>query len=744
MHAHCTTWHSICSLTCLVAAATGSAFAASPRFVNPDTLNTNNPFVLTAVSPTATYAIDGFSGGVEGLFLYKINNHLPTLRPALWRTQPGKVVAFDLQNQLPCTPSSEPGNPNKMRPDQTNVHVHGLVVSPNLKTSAGTYGDNAMLVVDSVNKGCLTTVGPMTMGMHPHETGGTAAYRIKLPEDHPYGLSWYHPHVHEVAGYQVGSGMSGLISIGNVWSYAYARYSSADIGAASEQMGSSQSRRQTEQALRQHTKELHLMLKDLQVNQTQAVPLRYKYNTQLDVALCAASPAPNGVCSNAAGDAKWLFMVNGQVFPTITINRGDRHVWRMANVGATVSYKLRLRVTAPAAASGTIIPMQVLASDGVAFQQLKANANWQKSVTMMPSARAEVHIDPLHICRVLAGRPDSDRSPCTMAQDVEAVLETNGINTGADAWPDAGLAQVKIKAIPQYVAANDPGPMGVSTVRDAGAPVLTATAGAASTPACANPTSILPTQYRLIGVKNETRGATEFFGMATQAAPGELNAAGKPRDTTLAASSYKAFDADRVDLCIGADIKNKYSERWVIKNDASEIHNFHVHQAKFKVLDYDDTVPLLVPMRTGKDVLHDNFPINPGQWVMVQVTFDHKEQVGKYMYHCHILEHEDKGMMSVIQVVDTSSPIAANTPAMSNAVMAANTKSQGLPYRSALKPSSLQNGLQTASAIAPRMQAMAGNTASIKASDDALARYRASVPPWMAQSLCTSPIANAN
>lgn len=706
----------------IVVVASSPGFAASPQFVDPVTISTDSPFILTAVSPSAPYKIDGFSGGVDGLFLYKINNHHPSLRPAMWRTQPGKTIAFKLLNNLPCTPADA----NKtMRPDQTNVHVHGLIVRPNPKNGSGTYGDNVMLVVDSTNKDCPQSTMPM--GDHPHEKSGSASFNITLPVDHPYGLSWYHPHVHEVAGYQVGSGMSGLIAIGNVWSYAYTKFSSKNVGQASEQQNGNAQRRQTELALRQHTKELHLMLKDLQLKQTSARPLRYTYNTALDTALCGTDSAPNGVCSNAAGDAKWLFMVNGQVFPTITINNGDRHVWRMANVGATVSYKLHLRVTAPAAAGGTIIPLQVLVSDGVAFPQLKNKANWQKNITMMPSARTEVHVDPMHVCRVLAGRPNNDRSACTMAQDVEAVLETKGIKTGADAWPDAGLAQVKIKAIPIYTAANDPGPMGVSTVRDNGAAVATAFGDTA--PPCANPSSILPTQYRLIGVKNETRGETEFFGMATKAGVFSLDSAGRPSNTSLADTDYQSFDANRVDLCVGADIKHKYTEHWVIKNDATEIHNFHVHQSKFKVIDYDNTVTQLVPMRTGKDVYHDNFPINPGQWIMIEVAFYHQEQVGKFVYHCHILEHEDKGMMSVIQVVDTSAPAASAVPIgplEKVARVQASSRATELPDRMPI--------IGTGNAAMPVRSGML--RVSDQADGDALTRYRASVPPWMADSIC--------
>jgi hypothetical protein len=229
--------------------------------------------------------------------------------------------------------------------------------------------------------------------------------------------------------------------------------------------------------------------------------------------------------------------------------------------------------------------------------------------------------------------------------------------------------------------------------------------------------------------------------MATQAAPGQLDSAGKPQDTTVPPLAYKAFDAGRVDLCIGANIRQKYSEKWVIKNDAGEIHNFHVHQAKFKVLDFDRSVPVLVPMRTGPNVFHDNFPINPGQWVMVEVTFDHREQVGRYMYHCHILEHEDKGMMSVIQVVDTSGPVAS-APRSAPVGLAA-VAPKGLQARMAARASPESNNASSLVAVIARDAATTQR--ALKMSSDnrnlnsELESYRASVPLWMSQAICTTP-----
>lgn len=81
---------------------------------------------------------------------------------------------------------------------------------------------------------------------------------------------------------------------------------------------------------------------------------------------------------------------------------------------------------------------------------------------------------------------------------------------------------------------------------------------------------------------------------------------------------------------------------------------------------------------------------------MLKIAFDRPEQAGRYMYHCHILEHEDKGMMSMMQVVDVSAVPRGNA---------------------ALKASTGQSGGR----------------------DQNMAAYMASAPPWMRDAVCRTP-----
>ena len=56
------------------------------------------------------------------------------------------------------------------------------------------------------------------------------------------------------------------------------------------------------------------------------------------------------------------------------------------------------------------------------------------------------------------------------------------------------------------------------------------------------------------------------------------------------------------------------------------------------------------------DPWHDTFPVPPKKGnvngrVFIFIPFEADEQVGRFVFHCHILEHEDNGMMAAMEVV---------------------------------------------------------------------------------------------
>jgi FtsP/CotA-like multicopper oxidase with cupredoxin domain len=90
-------------------------------------------------------------------------------------------------------------------------------------------------------------------------------------------------------------------------------------------------------------------------------------------------------------------------------------------------------------------------------------------------------------------------------------------------------------------------------------------------------------------------------------------------------------------------------EDWTIENHSSEEHAFHIHQLHFLVMAINGQ-PLPTP------VMQDTVPVpywdgkSPYPSVKVRVDFRDPEIAGTFVYHCHVLDHEDGGMMAEIQV----------------------------------------------------------------------------------------------
>ena len=112
--------------------------------------------------------------------------------------------------------------------------------------------------------------------------------------------------------------------------------------------------------------------------------------------------------------------------------------------------------------------------------------------------------------------------------------------------------------------------------------------------------------------------------------------------TPIGLMNGKAFDPNRVDY----RIKRGTTELWRIHNgDAVPLdHTFHVHLVQFRVVDRGGA-PLL-PVDAGRK---DTVFVTAGNSVAVQATFG--DYLGKYVFHCHFIEHSVMGMMGQIEIV---------------------------------------------------------------------------------------------
>lgn len=110
----------------------------------------------------------------------------------------------------------------------------------------------------------------------------------------------------------------------------------------------------------------------------------------------------------------------------------------------------------------------------------------------------------------------------------------------------------------------------------------------------------------------------------------------------------KKFEMSRID----ATQEIGLAQYWDVENsnDMKDgmIHPFHVHGTHFLVISRNGKTPY--PNELG---YKDTIGVNPGETVRLLVEFD---LPGVYMYHCHILEHEDGGMMAQIETYDPAKP----------------------------------------------------------------------------------------
>ena len=109
-----------------------------------------------------------------------------------------------------------------------------------------------------------------------------------------------------------------------------------------------------------------------------------------------------------------------------------------------------------------------------------------------------------------------------------------------------------------------------------------------------------------------------------------------PKDAMAFRINGKLFSETRTDQVVRLDT----TEEWLIRNTSPEDHPFHIHTNDFLVTAIDGR--LVQP-----DGFQDVVRVKRQGSVTIRMRF--REFAGKAVYHCHILFHEDHGMMGIIE-----------------------------------------------------------------------------------------------
>jgi FtsP/CotA-like multicopper oxidase with cupredoxin domain len=297
----------------------------------------------------------------------------------------------------------------------------------------------------------------------------------------------------------------------------------------------------------------------------------------------------------------------------MTMRPGERQLWRVLNASA-ITY-LNLAVLFRRAAR----PLGLVAIDGVPINFNGSPAppiEWVDHIGVAPGARVEFVVD---------GPP----------LGVPALLVTRTVDTGPGGENDPN------RALASIVAAAD--------ATEPRAKLLS------------NPKSLPPTALPWVGDVAPVRVRKLYFSEHLQ----------NPDDPTSTTAFYITVDGERpapFDPRASAPdivVKQGDVEDWIIENRSMELHDFHIHQLHFQLLDWSG-LPVNEPfLRDTVNVPYYNSRMLQYPSVRLRMDFRDPNLVGTFVYHCHVLEHEDGGMMGSIRVeprATATSTTSSNQP----------------------------------------------------------------------------------
>jgi FtsP/CotA-like multicopper oxidase with cupredoxin domain len=295
----------------------------------------------------------------------------------------------------------------------------------------------------------------------------------------------------------------------------------------------------------------------------------------------------------------------------ITMRPRERQLWRVLNASAMTYLNLAVLFRRAPQRLG------IVAMDGVPLHYAGSPAPptvWVDHIGLPPGARVEFVID---------GPP----------LGVPGLLVTRTVDTGPGGENDPN------RALALIVAAND-APEPQSRLPSHTKPL---------------PPATLP----WLGDVKPVRVRKLYFSEKLQ----------NPNDPTSAIAFYITVDGQTPKKFDPRDppnivVKQGDVEDWIIENRSPELHAFHIHQLHFEVVDW-----LGIPIH--ESFLRDtvNVPYFNGRMlaypsVRLRMDFRDPNIVGTFVYHCHILDHEDGGMMGTIRVepANSGTPVAPEAP----------------------------------------------------------------------------------
>jgi spore coat protein A len=139
--------------------------------------------------------------------------------------------------------------------------------------------------------------------------------------------------------------------------------------------------------------------------------------------------------------------------------------------------------------------------------------------------------------------------------------------------------------------------------------------------------SSIPTRLRPLPALDVTSAATRSFEFGRERIGGRWTINGL------------VFDPGRID----AQPKLGTTETWTFTNKSGSGHVIHIHDVDQQLVSRNGVAP------ARYELMKESWQLGIGGTVVVKMKFT--DNLGKFVFHCHILEHEDSAMMGLLEVV---------------------------------------------------------------------------------------------
>jgi FtsP/CotA-like multicopper oxidase with cupredoxin domain len=572
------------------------------EFPQPKVRRSSHGVLLTALQAFIAHSRiqDPTTGDTRDIVTPAYNGTLPG--PTL-RVKPGDTMHILLVNSFPANPDQDRMGAFPHQPYTTNLHTHGMTVSP--------IGQS-----DNV----FREMGPGTRNW----------VRIKIPAEHQSGTFWYHPHKHGSVAFQFFGGMSGFLIVEG---------GPGTLDEVPEVKAA---------------KEVVMAFQVIRTDVNGQLPFVNLEATQLGTD--TQQPDAPGVWSTLA-NSHFYFTTNGVTNPTLSMRPGEIQRWRLLNAASGETLVVGLQGHG----------LNIIANDGITVPQMRS-LDPVVPYVMGAGQRADVLVKAgqpgIYLLQALDPAPtDPPGWPVVSGSGIDPAPRNARLSGDfpAPTYPIT-LATIVVSGKPLEMPLPT-GPLPVPAGLPSIDTMLNTPPNAVRHLAFENcgqrvgmqdPTARLPTcGWYFSRYDADYWGGKEFTTLLMLRDDDDKGVPNPDPEMPLVDFQKEGLFTDDQPLFDNMIVGN--FEEWTAVNRSFSDHAFHIHQNPFLVTHVDgkplatpewhDTILIPAAQPQGGDITQATFGS-----ITFRINFD-AVTVGDFVMHCHMLTHEDIGMMQRLAIL---------------------------------------------------------------------------------------------